>query len=160
MSKPKDGKEKTLKEQGVLNPQPEKVLDELFLASDFFDPRDLVQVKYEMLRRVARDGHAVNRVAKLFGFSRPTFYQVKRAFEEEGLQGFLPRPKGPKGGHKIDREVTDYLEEELRANPALRPKALAEMVHNRFGYPVHPRSIERAFERRKKNAKRNTAFES
>jgi len=158
MSKPKDGKEETLKKQGVLNPQPEKVIDELFLTSDFFDPRDLVQVKYEMLRRVAKDGCAVNRVAKLFGFSRPTFYQVKHAFEEEGLNGFLPRPKGPKGGHKIDREVIDYLEEELKENPELRPKKLAEMVHNRFGYPVHPRSIERALERRKKNAKTKPAL--
>jgi len=137
MSKPKDGKEETLKEQGVLNPQPEKVLDELFLTSDFFDPRDLVQVKYEMLRKVAKDGYAVNRAAKLFGFSRPTFYQVKRAFEEEGLNGFLPRKKGPKSGHKIDREVIAYLEEELKTDPALRPKMLAEMVRDKFGYPVH-----------------------
>ncbi len=153
MSKPRDAKEEALKQQGVLNPQPEKVLDELFLSSDFFDPRDLVQVKYEMVRRVVKDDYPVNLAARLFGFSRPTFYQVKNAFEKEGLHGFLPKQRGPKSGHKIDREVIGYLEELLKEDPSLRPKMLAEMVRNRFGYPVHPRSIERALDRRKKNAK-------
>ncbi len=154
MSKHRDAKEEALKQQGVLNPQPEKVLDELFLNSDFFDPRDLIQVKYEMVRRVVKDNYPVSLAARLFGFSRPTFYQVKNAFEKEGLHGFLPRQKGPKSGHKIDQEVIGYLEELLNQDPTLRPKMLAEMVRNRFGYPVHPRSIERALDRRKKNAKR------
>lgn len=154
MSKHRDAKEEALKQQGVLNPQPEKVLDELFLNSDFFDPRDLVQVKYEMVRRVVKDDYPVSLAARLFGFSRPTFYQVKDAFEKEGLHGFLPRQRGPKSGHKIDQEVIGYLEELLNRDPTLRPKMLAEMVRNRYGYPVHPRSIERALDRRKKNAKK------
>jgi hypothetical protein len=44
-----------------LNPSPERVTDELF--QEFFDPRDLVQVKYEMLRRVQTEGQPVGRSA-------------------------------------------------------------------------------------------------
>ena len=42
-------------EEGTLNPQPEKVSDPKFKPGDFFDPRDAVQVKYELLRRVLVD---------------------------------------------------------------------------------------------------------
>ena len=35
---------KVLREQGCLHARPEKVIDELFQQSDFFDPRDLIQV--------------------------------------------------------------------------------------------------------------------
>ena len=41
-----------LRRHSSLNPHPEKVRDELFLSNAFFDPCDIVQVKYEMLRRV------------------------------------------------------------------------------------------------------------
>ena len=58
MPQPLDSKGESLRQQGVLNPHPEKVADPLFHDSEFFDPRDLVQVKYEMLRRV-RVEHAL-----------------------------------------------------------------------------------------------------
>ena len=43
------------KKHGVLHKRLEQVTDELFRQGDFFDPRDLVQVKYEMLRRIYND---------------------------------------------------------------------------------------------------------
>jgi hypothetical protein len=69
-----DAKLQTLQQQGTLNPRPEDVRDELFLQNGFFDPRDLVQVKYEMLCRVETDGKSVTEAATRFGFSRPSFY--------------------------------------------------------------------------------------
>ena len=67
----------------------------MFWGGEFFDPRDLVQVKYEMLRRAREEGVAVSRAAEAFGFSRVAFYQIQRAFESEGLAGLLPRRRGP-----------------------------------------------------------------
>ena len=40
-----------LAEDGTLNPAPEKVRDPKFQADGFFDPRDIVQVKYEIDRK-------------------------------------------------------------------------------------------------------------
>jgi len=71
-----DAKLQTLQQQGTLNPRPKDVSDELFVQDGFFDPRDLVQVKYEMLRRVQADGKSVTDAAASFGFSRPSFYQA------------------------------------------------------------------------------------
>lgn len=64
-----DAKRNTLAAHGTLNPRPQNVTDELFQSGEFFDPRDLVQVKYEMLRRVRVDGHSVTQAAAAFGFS-------------------------------------------------------------------------------------------
>ena len=47
--RPADAKTRSLKQHGCLNPHAERVRDELFLSNAFFDPRDLVQVRYEML---------------------------------------------------------------------------------------------------------------
>jgi hypothetical protein len=48
-----DEKLTILRQSHTLHPRPDQVRDPLFTSgSPFFDPRDLVQVKYELLRRV------------------------------------------------------------------------------------------------------------
>ncbi len=51
----RDGKAKELAVSRTLNPRPEAVVDDGFRSSEFFDARDLVQVKYEMVQRQAQD---------------------------------------------------------------------------------------------------------
>ena len=58
-----DPKEIALAEARCLNPHPEQVTDPAFLASDFFDARDAVQVKYEMVRKVQAGGAPVTEAA-------------------------------------------------------------------------------------------------
>ena len=74
MAKPRGGKREALARDGALNPHPEAVRDSLFVDSPFFDPADLVQVRYEMVRRHEVDGQSVSEAAASFGVSRPTFY--------------------------------------------------------------------------------------
>jgi len=78
-------------------PSPRGSAGALFQDQGFFDARDLVQVKYEMLRHVHVDGVDKARAAALFGLSRPTFYQAEAAFARDGLGGLLPQPRGPSG---------------------------------------------------------------
>ena len=114
MPRPKsDPKADTLREQGCLHPHPEKVTDEAFVASAFFDRRDLVQVKYEMLRRVRVDGQPVSQSAAGFGLSRPTYYQAQAAYEAGGLPALLPKKPGPRRAHKLSEEVVTALREAL-----------------------------------------------
>jgi transposase len=144
-----DPKEATLQAQGALNPRPAEVADELFEQSEFFDARDLVQVKYEMLRRVRVDGRSVTHATVDFGFSRPSYYQAREAFERGGLAGLIPKKRGPKGGHKLTDTVLDFIEPILSEQPSPQWAALAERLEDRFGLRVHPRSVERAFARRR-----------
>ena len=147
---PPDPKSLALRQQGCLNPHPEQVTDELFLTHEFFDPRDLVQVKYEMLRRVQSEGQAVSRSASHFGFSRPSFYQAQAAFEQGGLPALMPQKRGPKKAHKLTAEVLAFVRQAQQEDPSLRSVALASLVQDRYGITVHPRSIERALMRSQK----------
>jgi transposase len=145
-----DAKVKTLTKYGALNSRAADVTDALFFQNEFFDPRDLVQVKYEMLRRVRVDGQSVTQAAKAFGFSRVAFYQAKAAFEKEGLAGLIPKRRGPRHAHKLSDMVLGFIDQQRSANPTLRTGVLARMICKRFSLSVHPRSIERALQRRQK----------
>jgi len=83
----KHPKVRALLEEGTLNPVPGKVRDAKFHDGEFFDPRDIVQVKYEMLRRVSVENASVTSATEEYGVSRPTFYQTKASFEETGIAG-------------------------------------------------------------------------
>ena len=117
--RPRKSKPKDLTPPGTLNPNPEAVLDEQFAAGDFFDARDIVQVKYEMLRRVA-NGQSVAETIRAFGFSsRQVFYRARAAFQESGLAGLVPIKRSPKKNSppqpsKLTRRMRKRIREELR----------------------------------------------
>lgn len=147
-----DPKAAALARDGVLNPHPEGVRDPLFNANPFFDPKDLVQVRYEMVRRHQNDGIAISDVAETFGVSRPTFYKAQGVLAVQGLAGLVPRQRGPKGGHKISAEVLSFVDEVRAATPELTLPQLIGMIAERFGRDVHRRSLERALARKKNSA--------
>jgi len=125
MTRRDDGKTRALATSRTLNPRPEKVTDPAFAPGSFFDPADLVQVKYEMVRRSEIDGAPVATAAAAFGFSRQSLYTAKSVLAEQGLAGLIPARPGPKSGHKLTEEVVDLLEEMLAADATLRPAGLA-----------------------------------
>jgi transposase len=145
-----DPRLQALRQRGALNPHPDKIRDELFRDGEFFDRRDLVQVKYEMLRRVQKERQPVSQAAAAFGFSRPSFYKAQGAFQQAGLPGLLPKKRGPKGARKLTGEVMDFVTAALAEDNQLDSRALARLIEQRFGLEVHPRSIERALERQEK----------
>jgi transposase len=149
-SKSSDPKLAALRQHGCLNPHPDKVADPLFASSDFFDARDLVQVKYEMVRRVRVDGQPVSHSAAAYGFSRPSFYQAQAVLTRGGLAALVPRKPGPRRSHKLSADVMEFLQRERSTDPSLRPSDLAGRVLEHFGRKVHPRSVERALARQEK----------
>jgi transposase len=130
-----------------LNPRPEAVADAEFAGSEFLDARDLVQVKYEMVRRVRVEGEPVASAAQAFGFSRPSWYAAAAALDEDGLPGLLPARPGPRRAHKLTDEVVADLRTALEDDPSLRTADLVARVEARFGLRVHARSVERALAR-------------
>jgi len=142
-----DPKVTALRESRCLNPHPGQVTDPGFLAGGFFDARDAVQVKYEMVRRVGVDGEPVTAAAAAFGYSRPSCYQAAAALAGSGLEGLVPARPGPRGGHKLTGQILAWAEEQLAADHALKAGGLAGLIAGEFGVRVHPRSIERALAR-------------
>ncbi len=145
-----DAKLQSLREQGCLNSRPQSVTDELFAGNEFFDARDMVQVKYEMLRRVEKDGYSISDAAMSFGFSRPTFYQAQAAFEAGGVAGLVPRKRGPRQAHKLTAEIIEFIRRARQEDPSLRAHGLVSRIRERFDLVVHPRTIERGLARSQK----------
>lgn len=143
----RDPKVEALRAERSLNPRPDAVVDEAFVASGFFDARDLVQVKYEMVRRARVEGDTVSAAAAAFGFSRPSFYQAAAALDDGGLPALVPARPGPRRAHKLTPQIVAFVEELLERDAALRPTDLAVRIAERFGVVVHPRSVERALAR-------------
>lgn len=142
-------KAEALLDEGTLNPFPEKVRDPKFREGEFFDPRDLVQVKYEMLRRVRVENASVTHAASDYGVSRPTYYQARANFDEAGIAGLVPRKRGPRRPHKLYAEVRAFLEQQRLPGQPIRARELVERVRQEFGLDVHPRTIERALRGKK-----------
>ena len=133
-----------LRDDGTLNTRADAVTDPNFREGGFFDPRDVVQVKYEMLRRVRVEAVPVTRAVQEAGFSRQTFYKAKSDFEEAGIAGLVPKKRGPRGPHKLRGDVLQFLEANHSPGQPMRAAWLAREIAERFGVQVHPRSVERA----------------
>jgi transposase len=146
-----DGKLAALRRHHAQHPRPDAVRDSAFTSGDpFFDPRDLVQVRYEMLRRVREEGQPVTATAAAFGVSRPAFYAAAASFAQAGLPGLIPERPGPRRAHKLSGPVVDGLAASLAADPSRTSADLARIALERFGLVVHRRSVERALARRKR----------
>jgi hypothetical protein len=130
-------KQKALRQQGTLNPRPQDVRHPLFRDGEFFDPDDMIQVKYEMLRQVHVDNLS-------------SFYQASAGFERAGLSGLVPLKRGPRSGHKLTAEVMEFVRAKRISDPSLSFLRLAALVKTDFDVQVHPRSIERQLLREKK----------
>jgi transposase len=144
----KRSKRDALIEEGAFNPTPDKVRDPKFRAEEFFDPRDAVQVKYEMLRRVSVDKLSITEAADEYGVSRPTYYQAKTNFDAAGIAGLVQAKPGPRGPHKLDDDIMAFLRARLVPGEPVRARELARLVRNELQIELHPRTIERALKKR------------
>src|SRR6266542_3652012 len=137
-------KHQALKAAGTFNPRADQVAHPLFQQSDFFDPHDLVQLKYETLRALQADDYSIARASSEFGFSRPTIYLAQSQFQQQGLEGLLPRKRGPKQPHKLKPTVLAQLRE------------LARALRQRFRVKLHPRTVEKALHAKAKKGLRSS----
>src|SRR5215471_13361145 len=125
MSPIPDTKREALRRRGVFYARHHAVTDVLFRTREFFDPCDLIQVKYEMLRRVEAEDYAATTAAAAFGFSRSAFYQAQAAYRRHGLPGLIPQRPGPRRAHKLSGEVMGFVLRQQAQDTTLRAPVLA-----------------------------------
>jgi transposase len=137
-------KRQALQAASTFNPRYARVRHPLFQGSEFFDPQDLLQLKYESLRAVQQEQYSLARAASEFGLSRPTLYQAQAHFAAQGVEGLLPGKRGPRRAHKLTPEVLQFLEQVRAAEPSLSARQLTRRLRQRFKLQVHPRTVEKA----------------
>jgi hypothetical protein len=93
--RPDDPKAAALRAAGALHPRPQSVRDQAFAGEhEFFDARDRVQVKYEMLRRHRVEGRPVAHVAELsVSVDRPSMSPI-RPSSRKGFPDCCHVPEG------------------------------------------------------------------
>jgi len=146
----KKEKRQRLKKEGTLHPQPQKVTTDLINQSEFFDPDDLMQMKYEMLRTVRMNEKSITDAARNFGLSRVAFYHAREQYQEGGLAGLLPGRRGPKSAHKLTRKVLVFINEQREINSGSDDwEEISRKIQVKFNVKIHPGSIRRAVKGKK-----------
>jgi transposase len=137
-------KRKSLKEAGLLHSNPEGVRDPLFKDHpEFFDPLDLLQVRYEMLRAHKVDGENIVAISDRYGVSRQTFYNLWEKFSKVGSAALLSGKPGPKGASKLTLKVVSFARQQLVREADLSGSEVASRIEAKFRLKVHKRTIEK-----------------
>lgn len=137
------GKKNILLANGTYNKHHEKVKNEKFLTNPFYDPMDIVQVKYEMLKDAADGSRGIAQIADGFGFSRASFYNIKDAFDSHGLSALVPERTGPKKPKKLTEPCQEYIDKYISGSPKASSNEIAMGLKKDKGVNVSKRTIER-----------------
>jgi transposase len=133
-----------LRQDNALNFAPDKVKDQNFKHSEFFDPCDAVQVRYELLRSVKIDKKPVTLAVSSYGFSRSIYYQLKTRFEQSGITGLISKKRCLHGSYKLNENVMLFIWKNLRDEAPIQAQKLAKQIQCELNLKIHPRTIERA----------------
>ncbi len=132
-----------LKNQGLLNPSPERVTHPLFNTKAFFDPRDLPQVRYEMLRAARVEQIPVAKACRLLGFSREYFYRLERAFNERGYVALLGSRMGRPPLLALNQEIVSFIVHRKLESPRLSGEDLRKEILKLYKVDCSRRTVER-----------------
>jgi len=136
----KVAKHDELRKNGSFNHRADSVSAEIFQKAPFFDPYDLIQVKYEMLRAVEKDQRDVTSTSETFGFSRISFYQIKKEFDVNGIAGLIPKKRGPKGSRKLSGDDVIFAKSLVGTHTKMQ---ILKRLREERGVEVSKRTLER-----------------
>ncbi|MBP3899961.1 MAG: helix-turn-helix domain containing protein [Blautia sp.] len=147
------GKAEILKENGTYNSRYEKVTAPCFRSGVFFDSRDLVQVKYELLRSISSGECTVTRASELFGISRESIYKNKAAYEAGGVQALIPKKTGPKGASKLTKQGQAFIDSYVAEHPSASASETNAKMREKVGIFVHNRTVERYLSKKRQGSR-------
>jgi len=142
-----DTKKKFLEQEGLLNPKPERISHPLFKTLDFFDPFDLPQVRYELIRAARVEKHTVAEACKLFGFSREYFYKLERAFMARGYVALLGSTMGRRPIIALNQELVNFIIHRKIEKPQLSGENLRQEIQGLYNVDCSRRTVERTVEK-------------
>jgi len=136
-------KDDVLRESGCFNANHERVTAGIFRSTPFFDRKDVVQVKYEMIRAGSNGESSITEIAEAFGFSRKSYYQASDAFNVGGLGALVPKKTGPKSAHKLNSEMQKFIDSYLTDNKKAKAGEITAAIEAKMGIRIHPRTVHR-----------------
>jgi hypothetical protein len=95
-----------------------------------------------MLIEGETSGRCLDEVLAQFGRSRSTYYEKLRRFRDQGVEGLLARPPGPRSAWRRPIEVVRYVVTSRLRHPDRSAVDIAADL-SRLGHDVSVRSVER-----------------
>jgi len=95
-----------------------------------------------MLIEGETSGRPLDDVLAQYGRSRSTYYEKLRRFREDGVEGLLARPPGPRRAWRRPLEVVRFIVTTRLRHPDRGAAAIAEDLLS-LGHSVSVRSVER-----------------
>ena len=142
----KKSKRVFLEKEGLLNAKPDRVSHPLFETLDFFDPFDLPQVRYEMIRCARAEKLSVVEACKLFGFSREYFYRLERDFMARGYVALLGSTMGRRPIIALNQEIVNFITHRKMEKTGLSGENLRQEIQKRYKVDCSRRTVERIVE--------------
>ena len=136
-----------LRGEGLLNPRPERVTHPLFASLPFFDPLDLPQVRYEMLRAARVENLSVTQACRLLGYSREYFYRLERAFKKRGYVALLGAPRGRRPLLALNPEIVTFIVHRKVEQPQVSGEQLRKEILHLYKVKCSRRTVERIIEK-------------
>ncbi len=103
---------------------------------------DHATLKLAMLLEGECSGSTRARAAKLFGYSRASYYQAREAFLDKGAAGLVPHKRGPKGPSRRTPEVVLSVIRARFLDPTASPEVIASTLRQQKR-PISDRSVAR-----------------
>lgn len=148
------GKRDNLIKNGTYNKNYASVKAEIFQQGIFFDAEDLAQVKYEMLRSVAKGENSVLEASSKFGFSRQSYYIIKDGVDREGLGALIPKKTGPKESYKLKKEGQAFIDRYVGDHPGANSAEVNRALKEATGISVHNRTVDRYMAKKHQGSRR------
>lgn len=143
-----------LKKNGTYNRNHASVKAADFQQGIFFDAEDLAQVKYEMLRSVAKGENNVLEASGKYGFSRQSYYAIKDSVDREGLGALIPKKTGPRNSYKLTEKGQSFIDHYVQAHPNAKSSEVNKALKNETGICVHNRTVGRYMAKKSQGSRR------
>ena len=136
-------KEAFLKANHTFNFRNDKVIASRFIESDLYASRDLLQVRYELVRSIEEGDIALDEVPDKYGVSSVTAKRYVRSFKEGGMIALVPEQKGPKGPSSLDDEALRFIDSYIAEHPKASGRKVHEALESERHLGISKRTVER-----------------
>lgn len=103
---------------------------------------DVAAVDLAMLIEGETSGRPLDDVLAAYGRSRSTYYEKLRRFRDQGLEGLLARPPGPRAPWRRPVEILRFVVATRIRCPEQSASEIAAQIE-RLGHRISVRSVER-----------------
>ncbi|HEX7379022.1 MAG TPA: helix-turn-helix domain containing protein [Pirellulales bacterium] len=103
---------------------------------------DEVTKKLAMLIEGDIEGLGPSKAAEKYGFCKQRYFQIRRAFEEQGSAALQSKPRGPKRNYRRTSELVRQVIRHRFLDPEASPEVIAQKLRQ-TGFVISTRSVER-----------------